>query len=218
MRFDVAGDRRSIDVSPARLFVAGFTGRDRQAVEAHLAELGELGIQPPPSTPTLMTLDPGLLTSSDVVEVSGTSTSGEAEPVLVFWEGGTFLAVGSDHTDREIERRDIPESKAACPKPVSSSVLALDDIADPDSLRLRSWVDGVAYQEGTLAQISPIDDLVSFLRSRDVEPTDGDFVFLGTIPVIGGDMRFGSHFRGTLEDSSGSELAAVDYDVVRPQA
>ncbi len=218
MRIEVAGEGRTVDVEPSRLFVAGFTGRDREAVEAHLAELEELGIKAPPSTPTLMRLDPALLTSSESVEVGGERTSGEVEPVLVFHEGRALLAVGSDHTDREIERRDIAESKAACPKVVSARALALEQLGDPDSLVLRSWVDGVAYQQGTMVQIAPVEELISFLRSQDVEPADGDFVFLGTIPVIGGDMRFGERFRGTLEDPSGGEVLAVDYQVAHRPA
>lgn len=153
-------------VEPRRLIVAGYTGRDTDAVQAHIDELAEIGVPPPPSVPTFYDLDPALLTTEPIVEVTGNDTSGEAEPVLIRHASRLYLGLGSDHTDRALERTDIARAKAACPKPLADRVITLPDdleTIDWDHIKMESTVDGVPYQSGTLAALRTPDDLLAQL-------------------------------------------------------
>jgi len=94
-----------------RLVVAGYTGRDEATVKAHTQELAAIGIPPPDSVPCFYELDPSLLTTAPVIEVDSKHTSGEVEPVLIRHGGKYYLGIGSDHTDRDLQRVDIEASK-----------------------------------------------------------------------------------------------------------
>ena len=65
------GDRqRSADI--ANLIIAGWTGRNVEAMEAHIRELEELGIARPKTTPIYYRVAAALLTTDDEIQVSGT--------------------------------------------------------------------------------------------------------------------------------------------------
>jgi hypothetical protein len=187
----VAGTGRDLRIRPRHLVIAGFTGRDEASVAEHVRELAAIGVPVPAVVPAFWRLDPALLTADRLIDVAGPDTSGEAEPVLIRHGGQLYLGVGSDHTDRELERADLPGSKAACPKPLSSQVAQLPaDLAerDWDQIELSCAVDGVSYQHGTLAALRPPADLLTRLEAADGrEPDDGDLVmFCGTLPLLEG--------------------------------
>lgn len=205
----------ALSFEPRRLVIAGYTGRDRAAVEAHIQELADEGIAPPARVPTYFELDPELVTTASEVEVSGPCTSGEAEPVLLFTDGGLFLTVGSDHTDRDLERVDIGASKAACPKPISPRVIEWSRAARSwDAGLLRSWAGGAAYQAGELASVTPPDVLVEDLSSVLGPPGDGLVLFLGTVPLLRGTFAFERGYRIQLALSD-REVIEHDYHVSR---
>ena len=106
-------------VSAPALLVIGHAGRNEASVREHIAELAAIGIAPPPQVPMVYELDADLLTTTTHLPAPGPRTSGEVEPVLVRAAGTWHLALGSDHTDRELEASDVRNSKAACPKPVA---------------------------------------------------------------------------------------------------
>ncbi|MFJ5900842.1 DUF2848 family protein [Streptomyces sp. NPDC093064] len=108
-----AGDE--VTVAPTHLVVAGYTGRDLTAVRHHIEELAAIGVPEPDKIPAFYELDANLLSTNHEIEVDGTATSGEVEPVLIRANGRYYLTVGSDHTYRKLERFDIHASKAACP-------------------------------------------------------------------------------------------------------
>jgi 4-hydroxyphenylacetate 3-monooxygenase len=205
----------SLSFQPRRLVIAGYTGRDRAAVEAHIQELADEGIEPPARVPTYFELDPALVTTSSHVEVSGPCTSGEAEPVLLFTDGGVFLTVGSDHTDRDLERVDIAASKAACPKPICQRVVEWPNAAQAwDEGLLRSWAGGVPYQAGELASVTPPDVLVEDFASVFGPPAHGLVLFLGTVPLLRGTFAFEREYRIQLALSD-REVFEHDYHVTR---
>jgi hypothetical protein len=75
------------------------------------------------------------------MKVLGEHTSGEAEAVLLVAGNDIWVAVGSDHTDRELDKVNIVASKQVCPKPVSAEVWRYADARERwDSLALRSWI------------------------------------------------------------------------------
>ncbi|MFP3248069.1 MAG: DUF2848 family protein, partial [Paraburkholderia sp.] len=66
-----------------RLTIAGWAGRDRAAIEHHIAELAELGVKRPSTTPCFYGLGAEVLTQAGQIDVIGNHSSGEAECVLV---------------------------------------------------------------------------------------------------------------------------------------
>ncbi|MQA85443.1 MAG: DUF2848 domain-containing protein, partial [Streptosporangiales bacterium] len=175
----VTGAPGPLALRPRRLVIAGYTGRDEAAVREHIEELARAGIPPPPAVPMFYELDPRLLTAAPAVEVAGDRTSGEAEPVLIRVDGRWYLGVGSDHTDRALEREDIAAAKAACPKPLGAAVRALpsevergafDQVWDGTTVVCR--VDGHTYQQGPLAALRRPSDLLNRLPAGADELAD----------------------------------------------
>lgn len=190
----------AVDVTPDRLVVAGYTGRNQDAVRHHIEELAAIGVPEPDSIPAFYDLDTGLLTADETVEVAGRQTSGEVEPVLIRTDGRYYLTVGSDHTDRALERHDIKASKGACPKPVASTLIDLGTQPESlpwDEITAACWLDGELYQDGTLAQLLPITQVLAewdSFGSGDVSLV----LFGGTMPLLDGEFRFGQEWRMRL--------------------
>src|SRR5579864_3414202 len=86
-----------------RLVIAGWTGRDKAAVEKHIEELAVLGVKRPPTTPVFYRASAARLTLDDEIEVLGETSSGEVEFVLLQHGGRLWVGTGSDHTDRQVE-------------------------------------------------------------------------------------------------------------------
>ncbi|MGY1812284.1 DUF2848 family protein [Blastococcus sp. SYSU D00820] len=214
VEFEVAGTTERISAAPQRLVIAGYTGRDRAAVQHHIDELAEQGIAPPPTVPMFYELDPALLTTEAQVSVGGTQTAGEVEPVYARLGGRWYLGVGSDHTDRLVEQRDVHESKAACVKPVApvlvplpGDVLAGGFDGDFDALTATSWVDGTVYQEGALTGLRPPGDVLTRLFETLGPDDDSDLVVLGgTLPLLGGQFVYGRTWRLRLAVGDGPVL------------
>lgn len=212
MKFDVDGVTREIALDA--VVIAGYTGRDRAAVQHHIDELAAIGVPPPASVPAYWLLPGWLATQDAVVVVTGAGTSGEAEVCLVVDGDETFVSLASDHTDRAAEAVDIGMSKAICPKPVASTAWPIATVeGEWDRLVLRSWatVDGeeVLYQEGTCDSLVPPPEL----RAGYPHAEPRRFVMLtGTMPVIG-DIRPASHFRAELSHPATGRVITLDYDI-----
>lgn len=198
-------DGERLDVTPRRLIVAGYTGRDEAAVAEHIAELEAIGVPPPPSVPAFYELDPALVTTSSVIDVSSAHTSGEVEPVLIRHDGNFFLTVGSDHTDRELERVDIADAKAACPKPLGENTIRLSEV-DWDSLGAQSTVDGQPYQRGGVDSLRHPADLLDRMTAALGEISDDFVMFCGTMPLLGGEFVYGSAWHVELTLARGRRL------------
>lgn len=209
---DVSGGG-DLDLEVARVVIAGFTGRERAAVQEHIDELAHLGVPVPERTPAFYTVDPALLTTADCIDVEGSFTSGEIEPVVVVHDGRWWLTAGSDHTDRDLERTGIEVSKRACPKPIADEFVPLDEVTAWDSVELSSWVDGGegVYQSGSLGQILPLDTILAELAKDDIALRDGDVLFLGTVPVSDGQLRPSDTFRGELLDPVAGRRISLQY-------
>jgi hypothetical protein len=197
--------------------IAGWTGRDPVARDKHIAELEELGIARPASTPIYYRCSACRITLSDRIEVSGENSSGEVEFVLVGWQGRIFVGCGSDHTDRKVESYSVTVSKQMCDKPMASVLWELEDvIAHWDRLILRAWatIDGarVLYQEGTLDAMLPVKDLIDRGFGAAGLP-DGCAMFGGTLAARGG-IRPASRFEFELEDPVLKRKISHGYDVI----
>ena len=208
LQFAVEGASAPLVFDTRRLLIAGYTGRDQASVAKHIAELREHGIPAPERTPALYALAPDRLTTDERIHVVGQETSGEAEFVLLYSGGELYVGVGSDHTDRALERVSVPRSKQVCPKPVSSRLWAWRDLQSRwDGCRLRSEVDGTSYQEGSVAELMTPDAILAFIRERVSGDIEGSAIYCGTLPLIGGEFRFAPRFAAILSDpSTGREL------------
>lgn len=208
LTFDVVGSGESITLDRFRGIVAGYTGRDMAAVQHHIDELAAIGVAPPPDVPMFYPVPPELFATSAEHEGSDNLTSGEIEPLYIRHNGTYYLGIGSDHTDRDLEIQDIGDSKRACPKPVSSQVIRVDDLESLslDKCTARSWVDGSLYQEGTLDGIRRPADVVRLLLDR-TDVGDEDFLCLGgTLPLLGGKFTDGTVWRMELLFPDGTKL------------
>jgi hypothetical protein len=190
------GDREAV-VPVETLVIAGWTGRDRAAVERHMAELEELGVPRPSSAPVFYRVSASRLTTAVEIE-STAASSGEVEAILLRHAGELWVGVGSDHTDREVETYGVAVSKQLCDKPMAARLWPYAEVAPHwDELELRAWIgDGELYQEGALAALMSPDALLDL-----AEPAlaDGVAMFCGTFAAIGG-IRPGSPFRYELRD------------------
>jgi len=220
LRFNPLGGEPAFQLSAPRLIVAGYTGRDADIVEEHIAELAAIGVPRPSSVPCFFDLDPALATTNAVIGVEGANTTGEVEPVLIRHAGRYHLGVGSDHTDRDLELVDIGGSKAASPKPLGADVLALPagpSGLDWDGVTIESWVDGTEYQRGWLAGLRTPDDLLVRLEAA-LGPIESDLVlFCGTVPLLNGTFVAGAEWQISLTTAAGDRLSH-SYEVKRRSA
>jgi hypothetical protein len=194
----------TLDVHRVRqLVVAGWTGRDVAALEKHIRELEAIGVKRPKSTPIFYRVAASLLTTDDTIEVLGDHSSGEVECVAYSFDDGTFVGLGSDHTDRKAESVGVSLSKQMCAKPVSREIWRLEDVAPHwDALLLRSYV-GVngerrLYQEGSVAAMRPLNELFRLYGERE-RLAAGTAMFCGTLAVHGG-IAPAEKFEMELED------------------
>jgi Protein of unknown function (DUF2848) len=211
LQFSVAGSDAPLNVNPRRLLIAGYTGRDQAAVAQHIAELREHGIPAPERTPALYALAPDRVSLEPEVVVVGDQTSGEAEFVLVYSGAELYVGVGSDHTDRGLERLSVSRSKQVCPKPLSSALWRWAEVREGwDKCQLRSWIgdgSGAPYQQGSVTELMTPEAILAMVRERVGDDLEGSVIYCGTLPLIGGEFRFDRHFEGALVDPArGREL------------
>ncbi len=214
MEFKLGAEK--INFTPARVIIAGYTGRDQAEVHRHVSELAAQGIPAPDAVPVIFRATLDRLTTAEEIEVVGARTSGEAEVVLLVNGGDIWIAVGSDHTDRQVEMIDIPAAKQVCPKPVSSAVWRYADVrARWDDLILRSWVGESGreelYQEGRMAALLRPEDLLALLRERVGSLVDGAAIYTGTLPLLGGAFISKPYFAAELFDPAAGRALAVAY-------
>ncbi|WP_374626129.1 DUF2848 domain-containing protein [Pandoraea sp.] len=204
LSFSVSGDgaEKNVDVPVDTLIVAGWAGRDLDAVEHHIAELAALGVRRPSSTPCFYRLAPALLSQGEAIDVVGQTSSGEAECVLLRHGDELLVSVGSDHTDREVEAYGVTVSKQVCAKPVAREAWRFADVAAHwDRLALRSWVtqhgERRLYQDGTVASLLSPQTLMAKLGPHGLPA--GAAMFCGTLAAIGG-VAGGERFEIELHD------------------
>jgi hypothetical protein len=193
---------RQAAVNVERAVIAGWTGRDAEAVEKHIRELQVLGVKRPATTPIFYRVAAARLTTAPAIEVLGVQSSGEVEFVLLRAQGALWVGTGSDHTDREVEAYGVSVSKQMCEKPIAPMFWRFDDVVPHwDQLILRSHaiIDGVRvlYQKGTVAAMRHPEDLLARLSPGGL--AEGTLMFCGTLAVHGG-VRPAQAFEFELED------------------
>ena len=187
--------------------IAGWTGRNADAVAHHIAELAEIGVPAPSTVPLYYRVSDLMFTTLPEIQCIDETSSGEAEPMLI--DDGTrlYLGLGSDHTDRKLEAYSVAHSKQICPKPMAPVLWDFDDVAGHlDEIRIRSFIreggDWVAYQDGTLAGIRPLAELVagSPVAKGKTRLAPGTAMMCGTFAVLSGGVRPAAEFRMEMID------------------
>lgn len=169
-----------------RLLCAGYTGRSRADVDAHIAELAPLGIGPPPHVPMLFPIIPGLLSQSNETSVLGGHTAPEVEYVIFRLDGRDYVTVGSDQTDSVMEGKHAPTAKNLCLKSVAPEAWPMADVADHwDRLGLKLTCNGKAMQEGSVVSMLAPEQLREFVAEHDGPDHDGRMIFSGTLETHG---------------------------------
>lgn len=193
----------NIGIEIDRLVIAGWTGRNMEAIEHHIEELAALGIARPSTTPLFYRIGAETLVQGDTLSVLGPDSSGEVEPVVVSMADGLWVGIGSDHTDRKAEAQGIALSKQLCGKPVGGSLWRYDEIEDHwDDLVIRSWLtmgrERVLYQDSPISALRTPLDLIQRFSGADTLPA-GSAMFCGTPGAIG-DVRPASRFEMEIQD------------------
>lgn len=181
-----------------RVQIAGYTGRDAEAVRRYVDKLEKEGIAPPAAIPSVFPVGADRTVQHDTIDVVGAETCGEVEFVLLDTQDGIHVTVGSDHTDRALETESVPLSKQIVPKPVASEAWRLAEVADHwDRLILESWVgdDARPYQRTGVDFFLPPGEILDL-----VDSSPGTVVYGGSVSSIEGGFDFDPVFRGRLTD------------------
>lgn len=218
LQFALDDTQAQFDVS--HLTVAGWTGRDRAAIQHHIDELAALGVTPPSTVPLYYRVASNLLTQAPSIEVVGGSSSGEVEPFVLAHSGQLYLGLASDHTDRDLESHSVALSKQVCAKPLATALWRFDEVAAHlDSLEMRSWIREVGddrwilYQEGGLAGIRPLAELIEGTALTATAPGKAAGMLCGTLAARGG-VRPAQAFRMELHDPVLNRTIAHSYSII----
>jgi len=213
-----ASGRRERPTLITTAVIAGWTGRDKAAMEKHIAELEAIGVARPASTPIYYRVSAARLTTASEIEVSGNDSSGEVEFFVTAIDGRLWVGTGSDHTDRKVETIGVTISKQMCDKPVSADLWPFDEVARHwDLLRLRSHIEEggkkTLYQEGSVASmVDPLALIAGYTGDGGRLP-EGTLMFCGTLAARGG-IRPASRFAFELEDPVLGRRTGHAYDIV----
>lgn len=216
MTLSFRADGAPLPLDLTHLIVAGWTGRDADAIAHHIAELAELGVPAPSDTPLYYRVSAPLLTDAPLIEAVGGASSGEVEPLIVEAGGKRYLGLASDHTDRALEAHSVAMSKQVCAKPCALELWAWDEIADRlEEIELESWIeesgDWVQYQSGTIASIRPLAELIAGSKMSELAKDGPVAMLCGTFGAKGG-VRPAAKFRMQMRDPKTGRSITHEYE------
>ena len=102
-----AASGQPLDFEPRDVVLAGYTGRNQADVRRHVDELAAHGVPGPARIPAFYRVTPELVVATQEIDVLGPDTSGEAEFLLFRSGGELWVGLGSDHSDRRVERDSV---------------------------------------------------------------------------------------------------------------
>ncbi len=153
--------------------------------------MAAVGVPAPQHIPTLFALGNHLLTTAGAIQVHGEETSGEVEYVLFWHRGEIFVTVGSDHTDRRLEKHSIPKAKNLCLNVMAADAWPYAEVKNHfDRLVLdcsvtRGGKVDLYQHDSTGALIGP-EYWITELEKRLGRLEDGLVFFSGTIGTVAG--------------------------------
>ncbi|WP_146360282.1 DUF2848 domain-containing protein [Arthrobacter yangruifuii] len=211
-------DGSTSEVSVLQLLNAGYAGREQDEVQAHIAELAELGVPGPAVTPALYPVSPYLAQQVSEVSVQHGRTSGEAEWALVITDAGPLLTVACDHTDRELEVHGVAWSKNASPDVLGRKAWRLDDVRDHlDQITLKAWVGqgdlpDTLIQDSSLGALLTPDYWLDILTERGLN-TPGTVLISGTVAMTSGVDQFARSWKVEMADPVTGAALDLQYVV-----
>lgn len=200
-----------------RVFNLGSATRDPAVAVPHQEEVAKEGVQIALDVPAprIYPMPRHLVRTDEELFVHCDETSGEVEIVLLVADR-LYVGVGSDHTDRALERTSILWSKAVNANILAPVMWPWEEVAARwDQMVLRSWVDGRLYQDvGVNAFLTPLD-MLAVLRQRVASMPERDFiVFGGTYVSVDKTLGYGKRWEFALDDPAGGRSIRHGYDVV----
>lgn len=215
------GTKSSKSVSFSKMINAGFSGRDQLSVKAHILELAQEGIPGPKTTPIFFSLTCQNLKFGNLIQVNGDKTSGEVEFVIYSQGEKTYIGIGSDHTDRELEQTSMCKAKEISSNIMSETMWDYDDIKDHwDAIEISSMVQEklngkeILYQKNNLSSILHPNEIKNILKNILLDPNlDNTIIFSGTIPVLPGHPIYAEFFRCKLYDPILNRTLTCDYEI-----
>lgn len=191
-----------------RIYHLGFTVKDPAVMKKHMEEIRKEGIpfEDPPEKPAIFQMSHWTATTATEITVQGPKTSGEVEFVILVKGQQVFVTVGSDQTDRDLERISVPWSKQVCQDVICPTVWPLDDLADHwDQLVLESEVKvgrkAIPYQRDIVGVFMHPRDMVEFvLRKVPSARQRGIALYSGTLPTVQGQVEYGDSWTIRLID------------------
>lgn len=187
----------------ARMYNLGSATRDAAVAVDHQEEVARAGVRIALHVPAprIYPIDSFALTTGHSVGVHGPRTSGEVEIVLVVSDR-LYVGVGSDHTDRDLERASIVWSKQINPNVLAPTLWDFEEIADHwDQCIMRSTVDGRPYQDVSVSAFLSPPDILRILRERVPGMPERDVVvFCSTIVALDKELGFGDSWQFEMED------------------
>src|SRR5690554_3107191 len=92
----VTAQASTVKVAVDTCIVAGWAGRNLEAIEEHIEELAELGVPRPSAVPLYYRIAANQLIQDDIIEVVGDQSSGEAEVLVFSNDGQNMVSLASD--------------------------------------------------------------------------------------------------------------------------
>lgn len=213
----LTGDRSPVHLDLQAAMNMGSATRDAAVAKLHQDEVALHGVAIATHVPAprLYPMAVDGVTTGERVEVHTEHTSGEVEIVLILADQ-LYVGVGSDHTDRLLERASIPYSKQACANVLAPEIWPYAEMKENwDASVLRSWVDGRLYQEVSVSAFLKPEDVLDVLAERAPGfPKAGAVAFCGTIVSVDKRLGFGSRWEFEIEDPVGGRKIRHGYDVV----
>ncbi|WP_176946536.1 DUF2848 family protein [Lentzea fradiae] len=211
-----AGPQRLI-TTPQRLYNLGSATVDPNAAVAHQREVADVGVRIAFDVPAprIYPMSVNSVTTDEWIGVHSETTSGEVELVIVVHEGEVFLGVGSDHTDRALEKHSIIWAKQYCPSVLGRRVWRWSEIAPRwEDLVLESTVDGELYQSCAASVFLDPDKILGILAERVESLPSSYLVYCGTYTSIDCTIKYGTRWTGTLRDQNTGESIDLAYETV----
>jgi len=203
---------RAFDVS--RVYNLGFTIRDKEKMQRHLDEVEGVHVDWPERPPVIFPISAWATIQSSDVPVQYDRTSGEIEIVTIVNDGQLYVTCGSDHTDRELEKTDIPWSKQVAPNVIAPTVWPWVDVADHwDEVQLESYVNGKLYQKAGVAEFWTPKEMVDSVKGRIPELPGARIFFSGTVVSVDEVLDFGTEWTLKMIDPVAGKTIQHDYTV-----
>ncbi len=205
-----------------KIIIGGLTHRDQAGAQKHLDQARKEGIQVTiEETPAFLPKLTDRIITSDTMEVlAGSKTCGEVEPVLLIGKDNTiYVATGSDHTDRGLEKKDMIACKQMCPCVISKKVWRYQDVKDHwDDIIMRGWVieaDGSRqlYQEGRVGEFMKVEDFLDKVKEYFEIDLTGAVIFMGTIATLDGQLIYTPGFEAELVDEKLGRTLTCAYSL-----